>query len=92
MIGDFAVRADTQRPMLWNTEKNLTNTFIPKPVHVLNDFTIVKESTVFTGDVTAEGYPFYAGKFMLHNTFTLPAKEKGCTYYLEMPLSEAIVY
>ena len=92
LIGDFAVRADTQRPMLWNTEKNLTNTFIPKPVHVLNDFTIVKESTAFTGDVTAEGYPFYAGKFMLHNTFTLPAKEKGCTYYLEMPLSEAIVY
>lgn len=92
LIGDFAVHADSQQPLLWNTEKNLTNTFIAKPVHVLNHFSIVKEPTTFTGDIASEGYPFYAGRFMLHNTFQLPTKEKQCSYYLELPLSEAIVY
>lgn len=76
----------------WDTEKNATNTFVAKPVHLLNQFKMVKEPKRFTGDVSYEGYPFYAGTFVLSNTFILSEKEDNKSYYVYLPLSESIVY
>ena len=92
LVGDFAVNAQTVQPDKWDTEKNQTQTFVAKPVHVLNQFVIDQETNISKGNVTLEGYPFYAGKFELTNSFVLPQKQEGCSYYIELPLSEAIVY
>ena len=92
LIGDFALRPDMRLLNQWNTEKNATGTFVEKPVHLLNQFVMVKEPLEFDGDISYEGFPFYAGTFVLSNTFTLSKKEKGKSYYIYLPLSESIVY
>lgn len=92
LIGDFALRSDVKLLNKWDTEKNATNTFVAKPVHLLNQFKMVKEPKKFTGDVSYEGYPFYAGTFVLSNTFILSEKEDNKSYYVYLPLSESIVY
>ena len=92
LIGDFAVLSNISQTNQWNTEKNNTNMFVKKPVHRLNEFVITKEPTQFQGDIVPEGYPFFAGKFRFSNSFFLSEKEKHKSYYIHIPLSEAIVY
>ena len=92
LIGDFAVRAASQTLNQWDTEKNATQTFIAKPVHRLNQFSLVKEPEVFSGDIATEGYPFYAGQFVLSNSFELQKRDAGKRYYINIPLAEAVVY
>lgn len=45
-------------------------------MHLLNQFVMVKEPLEFDGDISYEGFPFYAGTFVLSNTFTLSKKER----------------
>ena len=92
LIGDFAVNAHQADWNIWDTEKNQQDVFFKKPVHRLNQFYLVQESSVFNNDLIQCGYPFYAGSFELHNTFTINGIDPDKRYYINLPLSEAILY
>jgi hypothetical protein len=62
-----------------------------RPVHQAKSFSISAEKTQFAGEISTEGYPFYAGAFELKQTFELPEKRKDHSYVLELPNCEAIV-
>jgi hypothetical protein len=52
-------------------------------------FSLVPESGQSWGDLTAAGYPFYAGRFTLEDTVELPRPAKGQRVYLELPRLDA---
>jgi hypothetical protein len=45
----------------------------------------------FGGDLAPQGYPFYAGEFVLDTDLDLPAVEPGRRSLLAFPAFEAIV-
>ena len=92
LIGDFAVNARHAEWNVWETEKNRIAAFVKKPVHRLNGFSLSPESSAFDNDLASCGYPFYAGSFEVNNTFVLEKVEAGKQYYVNLPLSEAILY
>lgn len=92
LIGDFAVESDESEWNVWDTEKNITSTFIKKPIHKSKKFALKNELTSFTNDLTQCGYPFYAGRFVLNNTFSIDSIYPDKQYFVSLPLSEAIVY
>jgi hypothetical protein len=90
LIGDFAVQAHEVSD-LNNSQRNQAGTFQLRPVHQAKSFSISAEKTQFAGEISTEGYPFYAGAFELKQTFELPEKRKDHSYVLELPNCEAIV-
>jgi hypothetical protein len=91
LIGDFAVKAEQADQPLTDTYRNKDGVLQKKPVHSFKRFTLTRESATFSGDLVPQGYPFYAGEFLLDGTFDLPAVEPGKKRLLSFPYFEAVV-
>ena len=90
LTGDFAVRGlDGETTM--NSQRNRTGDFIHRPVYGFRAFTLIAERQEFEGDLTPEGYPFYAGEFELGYSFKLDPFQTDRKYFIEFPNTEAIV-
>ncbi len=89
LFGDFGVKGIGYQTSM-NSQRNNNNTFIARPVHGFQSFAITAENQQSRGDVTPEGYPFYAGAFMLTQQFTFGSKEEITNYKIEFPNTEAI--
>jgi hypothetical protein len=61
-----------------------------RPVFAFEDFYLDEEQKQFKGQLTIEGYPFYAGSFMLENSFEMESYDKNKRYILDLSQSEAI--
>lgn len=90
LIGDFAVEG-YEGELTVESQRNETGDFIPRPVHGFKAFSLISERDMFAGDLTVEGYPFYAGEFELESQFTLDSIGQGKQYFVEFPNTEAIV-
>ncbi|HNX33090.1 MAG TPA: hypothetical protein PKM57_00580 [Kiritimatiellia bacterium] len=91
LIGDFAVKAEVAGKPLADTDRNRDGVLPKKPVHSFTRFTLTKETAAFSGDLAPQGYPFYAGEFLLDGTFDLPAVPPGKKMLLAFPSFEAVV-
>ncbi len=91
LIGDFAVKAEVADNPLADTYRNQEGVLPKKPVHSFKRFTITGEGASFTGDLVPQGYPFYAGEFLLDGAFDLPAVEPGKKIVLAFPSFEAVI-
>jgi hypothetical protein len=91
LIGDFAVKAEQADKPLADTYRNKGGVLQKKPIHSFKSFTLTRESAAFTGDLVPQGYPFYAGEFLLDGTFDLPAMQPGKRVLLSFPYFEAVV-
>lgn len=90
LVGDFGVEGLDPETSL-ESQRNQTGYFIPRPVHGFTGFTLTAEKQVFEGNLTLEGYPFYAGEFELLGRFTIDTLAGDKRYFLELPNAEAIV-
>lgn len=93
LIGDFAVNgfSDKKKYETYDTQKNRTGNFQKRPVRTFTGFAISKEKSSFSGELTSEGYPFYAGAFELSQSFNINKKQADKKYFIELPNCEAIV-
>lgn len=80
IIGDFAVRAMPS-----------TGAARPKCVRYAPEFAIAGETATTTGDLVAEGYPFYAGRLTLTCDADLRAPAEGERVLLRLPEMAACV-
>jgi len=92
LTGDFAVSIMPGEPVV-QSQRNSLGIFTEKPVHSVSRFAVTKEQDRFEGDLVDLGYPFYAGSFLLENSFTIEKgqADKGKRYFLTFPSFEAIV-
>ncbi|MCL2103436.1 MAG: hypothetical protein FWH21_00030 [Kiritimatiellaeota bacterium] len=80
LTGDFAVTTDPPPPSA------------PSPLpYPFARASIVKERTPSLGDLVPQGYPFYAGTFVLEATVDLPHIVRGMRYLLTFPSFQAAV-
>jgi hypothetical protein len=89
ITGDFAVNGYGEKTIS-HSQRNDSPDMVKKPVHRYQSFGIGREKTKFKGNLTTEGYPFFAGAFELSGTF-YAEKEPGYRYFLNFPLSESVV-
>jgi len=92
LTGDFAVSVTPGEPVI-QSQRNSLHIFAEKPVHTVKRFAITREQDRFEGDLVDQGYPFYAGSFLLENAITIEKgqADKGKRYFLTFPSFEAIV-
>lgn len=90
LTGDFGVSAKRAGDTM-DTQRNRTGDFQQRPVHRFTSFAIGEEKTDFDGNLTLEGYPFYAGAFELSQWFEINNPDKTKRYFFELPNCEAIV-
>jgi hypothetical protein len=88
LIGDFAVLGKSSNTT--ETQKNKTGNFPIRPIHQFSSFTIGAEKEMFEGNLTLEGYPFYAGSFKLKQSFSLKSIDPAKKYFIELPNCESI--
>ncbi len=88
LLGDFAVQA-AQVETTYESQRNQTGQFQPRPVHGLSQFSLTQERSQFDSDLTLEGYPFFAGEFELQQSFTIESLNDE-RYFIEFPNCEAI--
>lgn len=91
LLGDFAVAAAVADHPLAGTYRNQEGVLPEKPVHSFKRFTVTGEGAAFSGDLVPQGYPFYAGEFLLDGEFELPAPAPGKKVVLAFPSFEAVV-
>ena len=91
LIGDFAVKAEQADKPLADTYRNQDGLLPKKPIHSFKRFVLTKEAASFSGDLVPQGYPFYAGEFLLDGTFDLPAVQPGKRVLLSFPSFEAVI-
>ncbi len=91
LVGDFGVAAERAPEPPAPTQRNSQGLLPPRPVHRFRRFAITAEKTEFAGDLVPEGYPFYAGGFVLEKSFSFPAREEDRRYDLAFPNAEAVV-
>jgi len=91
LIGDFAVKAERADKPLTDTYRNQDGVLPKKPIHSFRRFTLAQEGATFSGDLAPQGYPFYAGEFVLEGDFDLPAAKLGRKMLLSFPSFEAVV-
>jgi hypothetical protein len=80
VIGDFVVRGDPS-----DADQQ------PGCIRYRPDFRIAEETGTSTGDLTGEGYPFYAGRATYMATVTLAKPADGERAILELPGLEAVL-
>lgn len=90
LTGDFGVVCLNVTEMN-NSQRNATGNFRSRPVRQVQSFSIGSEKSHFSGDVSMNGYPFYAGAFEMQQTFEIASLKKGSRYLLELPNCEAVV-
>lgn len=91
IVGEFGVSAVAADQPIANTARNKTGYMIPMPIYSFKAFRMTGEQTEFSGNLSEQGYPFYAGQFQLSQSFNLAKKEAGKRYFLRFPKHEAIV-
>lgn len=89
ITGDFAVNGYGEKTT-FSSQRNDSPDMVKKPVHRYHSFGIGSEKPKLKGNLTTEGYPFFAGAFELSGTFQAE-KEPGCRYFLNLPLTESVV-
>ncbi|MBN8215552.1 MAG: hypothetical protein J0L75_02870 [Spirochaetes bacterium] len=89
LIGDFKVEAtpssEPVRSPQWDPRL-----FIPKRVHRFVSWRLAKEDPPAFGDLTPQGYPFYAGRFAAETRFTLPDTRGNLFLRFAHPAVQAI--
>jgi len=93
LTGDFAVSVTPSAEPLAESQKNSLHLFTGKPIHSIRHFAITREKDQFEGDLVDQGYPFYAGTFVLKKSFAIDKKpqDKAKRYFISFPYFEAIV-
>lgn len=92
LVGDFGVRGRSAGEPLADTWRNRQARLKAKaPVNRFASFALVGEPTRVSGDLTLQGYPFYAGRYALSQTFELPEVDPNLRYVLTFPGFEAIL-
>ncbi len=91
LTGNFGVSVTPSTEPLAESQKNSTHLFPVKPLHSISRFAISREKAQYEGDLVDQGYPFYAGTFILKNSFDISQKDKAKKYYISFPSFEAIV-
>jgi len=91
LIGDFAVAVTPSILPFIKSQKYRDKKLVEKPVYHISRFEITKENTSFDKDLVLQGYPFFAGKFVLNNSFKVENVLKSKKYFLSFPSFEAIV-
>lgn len=91
LIGDFAVEATESKNQLRTTDRNSVGFLIERPIHTFTSFALGAERDRFEGELALQGYPFYAGEFILDNTVNVPAIDKSKRYFIRFPDFEAII-
>ena len=90
LVGDFGVFGNghfTTR----ETQRNSVNYLPPRTVHGFSGFTIKDEKNTVNGDLTTEGYPFYAGTFELSQNVYLDSSPGDRSCFLDLTGAEATV-
>jgi len=90
LVGDFGVYG-LFGTMTMQSQRNESGDFQVRPVYGFQAFTITSEQNLFSGHLTVEGYPFYAGEFELSLHFEVGSVDRDKHYWLELPNTEAIV-
>lgn len=90
LVGDFAVKGHDES-QVFNSQRNLAGNFQIRPVHGFQSFSITKEAGEFSGNLTLEGYPFYAGSFEMSQSFILNVLDPVKKYFVELPNCESVV-
>jgi hypothetical protein len=93
LTGDFAVSVTPSAEPLAESQKNSLHLFPERPLHSISHFVVTREKDLFEGDLVEQGYPFYAGTFILKNSFAIDKKQHGKEkrYFISLPSFEAIV-
>lgn len=91
VTGSFGVKANQSLHPITETLKNKEGTLLEKPINSFADFSIVAENEKVQGDLTHQGYPFYAGEYLLTNTFNIAKIDASKRYFIKLPFFEAIV-
>ncbi len=91
LAGEFAVKAivSTEKPEM--SQRDSDGWLTKHGINRFSGFSVVSEKTEFSGDLTTQGYPFYAGRFELTNSFDITGLSKGKKYFLSFPDVQAIV-
>ena len=80
LIGDFAVCGQVS-----DAEQR------PRCIRYSPDMVITEESGISTGNLSAEGYPFYAGRMTYSERVELAAPAEGERVILELPSLDAVL-
>ena len=92
LVGDFGVTGHPDGEPLADTWRNRQPGLKAKaPVHRFDTFVLNHEPTQVSGDLTLQGYPFYAGRYALTQTFELKEIDPNQRYILSFPGFEAIL-
>ena len=92
LVGDFGVSGVKSEQQLTESWYNQTRGLAKKPLATAyKSFSLTGEKNIFEGDLTQAGYPFFAGRFDLDNTFDLPDFDPNAVYSLAFPACESIL-
>jgi hypothetical protein len=92
LTGDFAVSVTSAEKPLAETWRSIRKELPPKaPVNRFKSFVLNQEKNVFSGDITTQGYPFYAGSFEFSADFDIASLENMARYKIIFPEFEAIL-
>lgn len=92
LVGDFGVRGTSAGEPLADTWRNRQKGLKAAPaVNRFASFALAGEPARVSGDLTLQGYPFYAGSYELSRSFELPEVKAGERYLLSFPGFEAIL-
>lgn len=90
LVGDFGVKATPALEPLADTWRNRRVRVQPKAaVNRFGSFSLTAERDRFDGDLATQGYPFYAGRFALRQTFRLDSLASDSRYSLAFTAFEA---
>lgn len=90
LVGDFGVSAVEADVPLAATDRNRQRGLQPRPaVNRLASFAIAGEPTQVRGDLTRQGFPFFAGSYELSQTFVMSERPGAGRYILTLPGAEA---
>ena len=91
VIGNFGVNAVISNEPPAPSQRNTRGLLPERPVHRFSKFSIAGEGSVFQGDLTPNGYPFYTGRFELKSTFKITTIDKELRYFVTLDNTEAQV-
>ncbi len=93
LTGEFGLSVTPSAKPLAESQKNGTHLYPEKPLHSVSRFSVTREKDLFEGDLVEQGYPFYAGAFVLKNSFAIDRKpgSSASRYFISFPSFEAIV-
>ena len=90
LIGDFGVGVSLSANPIVRSQKYADKSLVEKPVYTISRFEITKENKIFENELVNKGYPFYAGRFVLNNTFNIAKISAQKKYFITFPSFEAI--